>query len=40
VLQAQTNRIDRMKRRFEQVEKDYLRKMTEMEKNLYRSPLL
>lgn len=39
-LQAQTNRIERLKRKFDQVEKDYIRKMTEMEKNLYRSPLL
>jgi hypothetical protein len=30
VLSAQSKRIELMKKRFEQVEKDYLRKMTEM----------
>lgn len=29
-LQAQSNRMERIKRKFEQVEKDYIRKMTEM----------
>jgi hypothetical protein len=29
-----------LKKRFEQIEKEYIRKMTEMEKNLYKSPLL
>ena len=29
-----------MRKRFEQVEKDYIKKMSEMEKNIYRSPLI
>ena len=40
VLEAQTKRIDMLKKKFEQIEKEYIRKMTEMEKNLYKSPLL
>jgi hypothetical protein len=39
-LDAQTKRLELLRKRFEQVEKDYLRKMTEMEKGLYKSPLI
>lgn len=39
-LQAQGRRVEMLKKRFEMVEKDYMRKMSEMEKNLYKSPLV
>jgi DNA-binding ferritin-like protein (Dps family) len=39
-LQAQGRRVELLKKRFEMVEKDYMRKMSEMEKNLYKSPLV
>jgi len=39
-LEAQTKRIQMIRKRFEQIEKEYIRKMTEMEKTLYKSPLI
>ena len=39
MLDAELKRIDMLKKKFDVVEKDYMRKMTEMEKALYRSPL-
>ena len=39
-LQAQGRRVEILKKKFELVEKDYIRKMSEMEKGLYKSPLI
>jgi hypothetical protein len=39
-LEAQTRRIDMLRKRFDLIEKDYIRKMSEMEKTLYKSPLI
>jgi hypothetical protein len=39
MLNAQVKRIELLKKKFDIVEKDYIRKMSEMEKTLYRSPL-
>jgi hypothetical protein len=39
-LEAQARRIDMLRKRFDLIEKDYIRKMSEMEKTLYKSPLI
>jgi hypothetical protein len=38
-LAAQSKRVELLRQRFDLVEKDYMRKMSEMEKALYKSPL-
>lgn len=38
-LECQCKRVELMKKRFEQIEKEYVRKMSEMERALYKSPL-
>lgn len=39
-LAAQGRRVELLRKRFELVEKDYMRKMSEMERALYKSPLV
>ncbi len=39
MLEGQLKRIELLKRKFDIIQKDYIRKMSEMEKALYKSPL-